>query len=396
MPQSATARIHDAEQRLIKPASPSEMERRKLVAAKSPKAQRLEHEVGKESSDSATLLRAVNSPRPAVRALPKIVSLFSGAGGLDRGFKDAGFQVAVAFDASKAAIRTHKRNFPRTESAVIDLVEVKPSGVAALVMEKIPPGERIGVIGGPPCQGFSRANTTARSDDPRNELPGIYLKIIAELQRIYTVEFVVFENVLGIGDKKHTSVYKALVAGVSALGFVTKEMELCALDFGVPQNRRRIVLSGMRSGQGYTEVRPRKRKGKNTVRDAIGGLQAPVFFQRGLSPMEFPVHPNHWTMKPKSARFLNPCATGVDGRSFKRLAWQKASPTIAFGHREIHVHPNGLRRLSLYEALQLQGFPHDFVLEGNLSEQVEQVSNAVPPPLARSLARAVRRALFGK
>src|SRR6185436_5978482 len=177
--------------------------------------------VGREIS--TTPLRAISPPRlssqsaPTVRTLPKIVSLFSGAGGLDRGFKDAGFQIAVAFDASKAAIRTHRRNFPRTESTVVDLAEVKPSGVAALVAEKIPPGERIGVIGGPPCQGFSRANTTARPDDPRNELPDIYLKIIAELQRIYTVEFFVFENVLGIGDKKHTPVYQALVAGLSAL-----------------------------------------------------------------------------------------------------------------------------------------------------------------------------------
>src|SRR5436305_420445 len=266
MPKSATACIGDAELRIKKPASPKETGRRRLVASRLPEVQRPEHEssimtggeVCREYSDSATLLRAVNPPRPGngsaaiVFALPKIVSLFSGAGGLDRGFKDAGFQVAVAFDASKAAIRTHRRNFPKTESTVVDLVAVKPSGVAALVAEKIPPGERIGVIGGPPCQGFSRANTTARPGDPRNKLPHIYLKIIAELQRTYTVEFFVFENVLGIGDKKHTPVYQALVAGLSALGFATKEMELCALDFGVPQNRRRIVLAGMRGGQGYT------------------------------------------------------------------------------------------------------------------------------------------------
>jgi DNA (cytosine-5)-methyltransferase 1 len=409
MPKSAMAHIGDAELRAQKPALSKELERRGLVASRLPEVQRPEHKganitggEGREYSNSAAPLRAVNPSHPADQSadvghvLPKIVSLFSGAGGLDLGFKDAGFQVAVAFDASKTAIRTHKRNFPGTESAIVDLAKVTPSGVAALIAEKIPPGERIGVIGGPPCQGFSRANTTAQPDDPRNKLPDIYLKIITELQRTYTVEFFVFENVLGIGDKKHTPTYQALVAGLSALGFATKEMELCALDFGVPQNRRRIVLSGMRSGQNYTEVYPRKQKGKKTVQEAIGGLQAPVFFRHGLSPEEFPVHPNHWTMKPKSPRFSNPRDSSVDGRSFKRLNWQKASPTIAFGHREIHVHPNGDRRISLYEALRLQGFPHGFVLEGNLSEQVEQVSNAVPPPLARSLARAVKRALLGK
>src|SRR6185295_6986267 len=106
-----------------------------------------------------------------------------------------------------------------------------------------------------------------------------------------------------------------------------------------------------------------------------------------------PIHPNHWTMQPKSERFLNPGAARTDARSFKRLDWEQASPTVAFGHREIHVHPSGRRRLSIHEAMRLQGFPFEFVLEGNLSEQVEQVSNAVPPPLARSVARAVKRAL---
>jgi DNA (cytosine-5)-methyltransferase 1 len=107
------------------------------------------------------------------------------------------------------------------------------------------------------------------------------------------------------------------------------------------------------------------------------------------------VHPNHWTMQPKSTRFQNPEAHAGNGRSFKRLKWDEASPTIAFGHREIHVHPNGRRRLSIFEALLLQGFPPSFVLEGNLSEQVEQVSNAVPPAMARSLANALKLALQG-
>lgn len=340
--------------------------------------------------------RAANCPMADVRIFPKIVSLFSGAGGLDLGFKDAGFQVAVAVDFSNAAIRTHRRNFPNTESTVADLIELKPSGVAALVAKKIPLGESIGVIGGPPCQGFSRANTSAQKDDPRNKLPEVYCGIIAELQHTYTVDFFVFENVLGIRDTKHASTYKDLVEGLSGLGFATTEKELCALDFGVPQNRRRIVLSGLRNDQGYTAVRPRKRRGKTTVIEAIGGLMAPAFYSPGLSPLTFPVHPNHWTMKPKSPRFSDACPPIVDGRSFKRLDWRKACPTIAFGHREIHVHPNGSRRISIYEALRLQGFPHSFVLEGNLSEQVEQVSNAVPPPLARSVARAIKRALLGQ
>lgn len=332
---------------------------------------------------------------PSLRDLPLVVSLFSGAGGLDWGFRYHGFKVPLAIDVSAAAIKTHKRNFKNTHGVVADLIKLGPAGVLEKVVERIPEGTRIGVIGGPPCQGFSRANTRSQATDPRNKLPALYLDIIETLKQHYSVEFVVFENVLGIRDKKHAETYKALMDGLSALAFTVTEKELCALDFGVPQNRRRIVLSAMRDGQGYSRVRPRKRKGLGTVREAIGGLPGPAFFERTLDSSNIPFHPNHWTMKPKSPRFDNPESSSSNSRSFKRLIWEAPSPTIAFGHREIHIHPSGRRRLSIYEAMLLQGFPETFVLEGNLSEQVEQVSNAVPPPLARSIAAAVKRALAG-
>jgi DNA (cytosine-5)-methyltransferase 1 len=190
--------------------------------------------------------------------------------------------------------------------------------------------------------------------------------------------------------------YNSLLQGIADLGFEVTEKELCAVDFGVPQKRRRIVLTCMRTGQGYTTVTPRKRKGVSTVREAISGMEAPAFFVRGMKADEIPVHPNHWTMQPKSRRFKDPDANNRSGRSFRRLSWETPSPTIAFGHREIHVHPEGRRRLSIYEALLLQGFPKDFVLLGNLSQQVEQISNAVPPPLARSVALAVKLSLRGR
>jgi DNA (cytosine-5)-methyltransferase 1 len=260
------------------------------------------------------------------------------------------------------------------------------------VLEVIPRNARIGIIGGPPCQGFSRANVKGKAADPRNELPKLYVRIVRKLQRAYRVEFVVFENVLGMRDKKHAAKYNALVRGLCRLGLDVAEQELCALDYGVPQLRRRVILAAMAKGASVPNLRPRRRSGTGNVKEAIGGLSAPVFFAHGLTGDEIPIHPNHWTMNPKSPRFKGR-GTGRPTRSFKRLSWNKPSPTIAFGHREIHVHPNGRRRLSIFEAMLLQGFPKTFVLEGNLSEQVEQISNAVPPPLARSVASAFRRAL---
>lgn len=337
----------------------------------------------------------VGEQKNASQPLPMVVSLFSGAGGLDWGFHYHGFKVPLAIDLSAAAIKTHKKNFKKTHSLVADLIQLGPTGVLAHVEKQIPKGGRIGVIGGPPCQGFSRANVNSKADDPRNKLPTLYLDIIQTLQRHYTVEFVVFENVLGIRDKKHVVTYQAIVDRLEKLGFTITEKELCALDFGVPQNRRRIVLSAMRNGQGYSEVNPRRRKGINSVREAIGGLIEPAFFQRNLDSSCIPLHPNHWTMRPKSKKFKDTKSSQTGGRSFRKLVWEEPSPTVAFGHREIHIHPNGRRRISIYEAMLLQGFPKTFVLEGNLSAQVEQVSNAVPPPLARSIAAAVKRALAG-
>lgn len=325
--------------------------------------------------------------------LPKIVSLFSGAGGLDWGFYFHGFTIPLAIDVSSAAVKTHKKNFKHTHSVVADLIQLGPSGVLSQATKQIPRGERIGIIGGPPCQGFSRANRNSQTDDPRNKLPSLYLDIVETLKQHYVVEFVVFENVLGIKDKKHSATYRSVIDRLSKLDFTVTEKELCSLDFGVPQNRRRIILSAMRAGQGHSTVKPRKRKGPRTVRETIGQLVEPIFFQRNLDPLRFPLHPNHWTMRPKSLRFKNPTSINSEGRSFRRLIWDEPSPTIAFGHREIHVHPNGHRRLSIYEAMLLQGFPKSFILDGTLSEQVEQVSNAVPPPLASSIAAAVKRAL---
>jgi DNA (cytosine-5)-methyltransferase 1 len=325
---------------------------------------------------------------------PKIVSLFSGAGGLDLGFSEEGFQLVFAVDNSQWAIKTHKRNFKKTVSITANLIELQPVGVIKELANILTPGEPIGIIGGPPCQGFSRANPAALATDPRNQLPLLYLKIVEALQEHYDVQFVLFENVLGIKDAKHADTFKGILSKFKELGFTEKVDEYCALDFGVPQDRRRVIISAFKSKTASKAFFPKTQPRENLdVRTAIGKLPEPAYFKRGLKVTDIPYHPNHWTMRPVSKRFSNPDSTIPGTRSFRRLSWDEPSPTVAYGHREIHVHPNGHRRLSIYEAMVLQGFPFDFVLEGPLSAQVEQVSNAVPPPLARALAEATIRAL---
>lgn len=327
--------------------------------------------------------------------LPKVVSLFSGAGGLDLGYYDAGFPLTFAVDSSLSAIKTHQRNFPATTSVAADLVALRPKGVLQHLESLLHPGDAIGVIGGPPCQGFSRANTRSAANDPRNKLPLLYLEIVEALQKKYDVKFALFENVQGIRDAKHSVAFRGILTKFGKIGLHARVDEYSALDFGVAQTRNRVIISAFSSSEAGASFVPTKVKRRKalTVRSTIGGLPQPAYFSRSLTRDAIPHHPNHWTMRPVSARFSDPDGAAPGGRSFRRLAWDKPSPTIAFGHREIHVHPDGRRRLSIYEAMLLQGFPPEFVLEGTLSAQVEQISNAVPPPLARALADATERAV---
>ena len=329
--------------------------------------------------------------RPATGAAI-VLSLFCGAGGLDLGFERAGYEICLSVDRSAAAIATHKRNFDAEKSLQADISTLGPGGICQALLERVPAGSRIGIIGGPPCQGFSRANTASYTDDPRNSLVDLYVRIIHRLDKDFEIDFVVFENVLGIKDRKHQQTFGRLKTGLESVGLAVTTHECCALDHDVPQTRRRVLVTGLHKLSGPLADIP-QRPGKKSVREAIGHLTSPVYFRPGLRPDEIPVHPNHWTSRPRSSRFSTPLRDWRPTRSFKRTYWSKPSPTIAFGHREIHVHPSGTRRLSIHEAMLLQGFPASFVLSGNMTQQVEQVSNAVPPPLAFSVAESIRQHL---
>ena len=164
--------------------------------------------------------------------------------------------------------------------------------------------------------------------------------------------------------------------------------------FGVAQARNRLFVVGFNRKK-YDGLVFEFPKGtstdKRTVRDVIGDLPRPLFYDRGLTAAEIPFHPNHWCMRPKSKKFFNGYLHEGDlkGRPFRVLSWDKPSWTVAYGHREVHIHPSGERRLSVYEAMLLQGFPPDYELHGTLSDQIRLVSDAVPPPLAKGLAESI-------
>lgn len=254
----------------------------------------------------------------------------------------------------------------------------------------------VGVIGGPPCQGFSRGNVHALAADPRNQLPFRYAQIVKEFKRRFGIRFFVFENVLGLLSAKHVARFGDIKDAFKEAGFKVFQSDLNAVAFGVPQRRRRLFIVGLNDTlEADTEFAfPEGTAPAVTLRQAIGQLPAPAYFARGLPTREIPHHANHWTMVPRSPKFT--AAVATEGRSFRRLKWDEPSPTVAYGHREIHVHPDGSRRLSVYEAMLLQGFPPKYRLLGCFSSQVTQVSNAVPPPLARVLAKKLHDLVVSK
>jgi DNA (cytosine-5)-methyltransferase 1 len=323
----------------------------------------------------------------------ELISLFCGAGGLDLGFEQAGYAVAAAVDVREPSIVSYNHNRKASAGHVADVTSLSAGRLDALAGGKLQP---VGIIGGPPCQSFSRAAHSS-DDDHRHDLPLEFARILTQFNKRSDVDFFAFENVPGLLKAKHRERFGAIVNAFGRAGFSVRAEMLNASGFGVAQNRPRLILVGYSKavypGLEWTPPAP-THKVPQTVKSAIGKLKPAKHWERGMDASAIPVHPNHWCMAPKSRKFTTPGALKPGtalGRSFRMLEWQQPSPTIAYGNREVHVHPNGRRRLSVYEALLLQGFPPDYELLGSLSAQISQVSEAVPPPLARAIALSIRK-----
>lgn len=320
-------------------------------------------------------------------------SLFSGPGGLDLGFEKAGASILYAADIDPACVETYNAN-RRLDNSQAVLRDLSQTTVESILSDSISNlgFDVLGVIGGPPCQSFSYANVYAEESDPRHRLPEHYARIVKGLRESVGLDFFLFENVPGLLSSQHLQRFERFKRMFEEAGFNVFQGALDAVDFGVAQVRPRVFVVGLNKEK-YPDVNyifpsPGAQKSK-TVKEVIWGLPEPVYNKKGLDPSTFPVHPNHWCLVPKSPKFTEGFSKKMGGKSFKVLDWDRPSYTVAYGHREVHVHPNGHRRLSIYEAMLLQGFPHSYVLKGNISDQVRQVSEAVCPVVANELAKTI-------
>ncbi|MBU6360192.1 MAG: DNA cytosine methyltransferase [Chloroflexi bacterium] len=324
-----------------------------------------------------------------------IISLFCGCGGMDIGFEQAGFNTILAIDNNAHAIESFNHNRNSKSGMLGDLSKLSAKDIIEII-DQLPKSNTLkGLIGGPPCQSFSQGNNHQVINDPRHELPFSYASILKALNKKFQLDFFVFENVERLKKGRHKERFERIRNALIDAGFNIFDEELNVVNYGVPQNRRRIIIVGINKTL-YPKIDFVFPSGEFTkpltVKDAIYGLPPPVFYQRSIAG-EFPYHPNHWTMQPKSLKFQDPDHLIGRGKSFRRLLWDFPSPTVAYGNNEIHVHPNGDRRLSIFEAMRLQGFPDNYQIHGTLTSQVKQISNAVPPPLAYVLAKRIQEIL---
>lgn len=326
---------------------------------------------------------------------PLLLSVFSGSGGLDLGFWQAGYKVVLAADIFPAAVATHTRNHgPHgTVTKNLDLSAITYEQLAEMWRD-LTDQRPVGIIGGPPCQAFSVSNVYKRDDDPRRLMLQHYAQFIEGFNRDFGLDFFLLENVPGLLDDEHEETFNQFKELCSNAGFAITEKVIDAVHFGVPQYRERLIVVGI-NRQRFPGVEfsiPEGNLSEHLSIDALlSSLPEPVVNARNMTQKDIPFHPNHWTFKVKSAKFTNGSIQPgkAIGRSFRALKWGQPSWTVAYGHREVHVHPNCKRRLSIYEAMLLQGFPHNYVLESTISDQVVLISDAVPPPVGKAVASAI-------
>jgi len=295
----------------------------------------------------------------------KVISLFSGCGGMDLGFINAGHKIVWANDFDKSAVETYKHNIDNN---------IVYGDIKTISIKEIPDGDI--VIGGFPCQGFSIANTNRNEEDERNFLYLELLRVIDGKKPLYFLA----ENVTGIISLGKGKILNLILNDMEQIGYKVRYQILNAADYGVPQLRKRVIFLGIRKDLNIDINYPKpiyfedKEPYWKTVRDAIEDLL--------LESTD--TIPNHIGTKHKV--ILN----GYIGN--RPTEWDKPSPTIlgrggGTGGPVIIPHPNLHRRMTVRETARIQTFPDNFIFKGSISSQYRQIGNAVPVLMAYYLGK---------
>ena len=305
----------------------------------------------------------------------KIVSLFSGAGGLDLGFQMAGHEIIWANDFYEDAVETYRHNLGE---------HILCADIHDVSVDDIPDCDI--VIGGFPCQGFSVANTKRHVGDERNELYKQLIRVI----KSKSPKFFLAENVKGLTSLAKGEVFKMILNDFSSIGYQVQYKIMNAADYGVPQNRLRVVIVGVRNDIHWKYNYPKPTHDK----DGSHGLHRWISVSEGLANIPNPDEPNDLPNHTYSKYKLN-----INGYLGHRLLDpDKPAPTVTArgdnrGGVVILPHPNGRRRMSCRELASVQSFPLDYDFQGNRSSIYRQIGNAVPPLLGYAVANEFNKYL---
>jgi DNA (cytosine-5)-methyltransferase 1 len=336
----------------------------------------------------------------------KIASLFSGCGGLDLGFANVGFKLVYANDNDRVVWETFEKNhkLAMDKRSLFDI----PSS-------EIP--EADGIIGGPPCQSWSLAGKMRGIRDERGQLFYEYVRILRDKQP----QFFLAENVPGIVSKTHITEFKALLKKLASLDYEITYRVVDARDYGVPQERRRVIIVGYKETLGKRFIFPPPTHSKSgdmtlkgsrtqkwvTLKEAIGDLPKPYpALDKNKANEKLPF-PNH--------EYMNGSFSTIYMSRNRKKCWSGQSYTIQAGGRHAPLHPSSTemtkiaedkwvfkdpnpqyRRLTVRECARIQTFPDDFVFYyKNVAQGYTMIGNAVPVKLAEALAAKIKLDLEG-
>lgn len=306
-------------------------------------------------------------------------------GGISLAARQLGMQIVAGVDIEPAATRTYEQNFP---GATAITGSVRSSSVVAqcktLIADTRQSYQPAIVVSGPPCQGFSVAGPRD-PNDPRNQiLMAVARSIVALRPRCALIE-----NVARILDDNHSDRIRKLTRVLVEGGFHVNEVLLNAEEYGVPQRRKRAFFFVTRRAVSYDRIVDEFENRKQeplTVSDVLGDLPTPpVRPDRYTDESEDTSLTNHYAMQHSSKvkRKIAAIPQGSGPMSYRKLHPDRTSNTLISGHRAPPAHYAQPRSITVREAMRLQGFPDDFRVCGPFGSQMGQVTNAVPPPLAK-------------
>lgn len=314
----------------------------------------------------------------------KIISLFSGAGGMDIGFHEAGFKTVWANEYDKAIVPSFENYFPSVDLDTRSIAEIEDS---------VFPDDVVGIIGGPPCQSWSEAGARRGIDDHRGRLFFEYIRVLKKVKP----KFFVAENVSGILHSRNKDAFSNIVKMFEDAGYDVFWKKLNSCDYEVPQDRERVFVVGFKTEIGVKFEFPEPITNKKNLRDAIHDL-------KDIAPSKSCPIPNHEiTDTGYSSMFMSRNRVrSWDEQSYTILAMDRHTPLhpqapkmVDSGEKDKKIFVPGqehkYRRLSVRECARIQTFPDDYIfIYTHPRAGYKMVGNAVPVKLAYYLAKKIK------